>query len=120
MTEQQRAQLKEIENENSFLSFGVITHTANLRHLPKNYHDKCLHLRDCYVSPSMYKRRAENDILCLIDEINKYTDLYAHDYTILSYNTMMFTCSFVVTDYKTGELIALYYFTRTKSICFEF
>ena len=118
MTEKQREQLKDIEKRFSFLSFGVITHKQ--KGAPPNKHNKNLHLDDCYKSPSCAKRKAEKDIWRLMDEINGVSDLYAHDYTILSYNIMMFTCAFIVTDYQTGELIAMYYFTHTKSFCYEF
>lgn len=120
MTEKQREQLIEVEKVMASLSFGVISHTTNLKYLPKYKYKYLRTLGDCYAKPSYRKACAEFDILRLIVEINAFTDVYAHNYTVLSYNCSMFTCAFDVIDYNTGELLAKYYFTRTKSICFEF
>ena len=120
MTEKQRDQLKDIEIALSNLSIGIISHTANLRTFPKTKHTTNKYVCDCYGKPSQRKLRAEGDILKLIYAINSETNLYAHDYTVLSYNGFMFTCGFVVSDFDTGELVAYYYFTRTKSVCYEF
>lgn len=120
MTEKQREQLKEIEITLSNLSIGIVTHTANLRTFPNTKHTSNKYVRNCYGKPSTFKITAEHDILTLMRYINSETNLYAHDYTVLSYNGFMFTCGFVVTDCDTGEIVAYYYFTRTKSICYEF
>lgn len=120
MTEKQREQLKDIEIALSNLTFGIVTHTENLRTFPNTKHDTNKNICDCYGRPSNAKKTAERDILTLMRYINSETNLYAHDYTVLSYNGLMFTCGFVVTDYDTGEIVAYYYFTRTKSICYEF
>lgn len=120
MTEKQREQLKDIEITLSNLSIGIITHTANLRTFPNTKHYTNKNICDCYSRPSTAKKTAENDIKTLMRYINSETNLYAHDYTVLSYNTCMFTCGFVVTDVDTGEIVAYYYFSKSKSICYEF
>lgn len=120
MTENQREQLKDIEKKFQSSSIGIIRHTVNLRTFPHTRHDINKYVRNCYGKPSARKLRVETDILKLLKAINDDTNMFAIDYTVLSYNVYNFTCGFAVEDFNTGELIAYYYFTKSKSICFEF
>lgn len=120
MTDKQREQLKDIEEKFKSSTIGTITHTVNLRTFPNTKHDINKYVCNCYGKPSQRKLSAEIVILKLLNAINKDTNLFAIDYTVLSYNVWNFTCGFAVEDFNTGELIAYYYFTPTKSICFEF
>lgn len=59
------------------------------------------------------------------DIYTKTEDLFATNYTVISYNTNMFTCGFMVydrtkRDTENGGLVAYYYFTRTKSVRYDF
>ena len=86
--------------------------------VPKHRNNRLV--TDCYMKPSIYKLRAERDILDFMQEINaKSSNLYATDYTVISYNCMMFTCGFMVYD-NNNNLVAYYYFTRTRSERYEF
>lgn len=120
MTEKQREQLKDIEEKFQSSTIGIITHTENLRTLPNTKHSTNKYVRTCYGKPSQLKLRAESDIIKLVAAINIDTDLYATDYTVLSYNGWGFTCGFAVEDFRTDEIIAYYYFSKSKSICYEF
>ena len=120
MTSKQREQLKEIEEKFQVSTIGTIAHTENLRTFPNTKHSTNKYVCDCYGKPSQLKLRAESDILKLMYAINSDTDLLATDYTVLSFNVWGFTCGFAVEDFNTGELIAYYYFSKSKSICYEF
>ena len=120
MTNKQREQLKEIEKKFQYSTIGIITHTENLRTFPNTKHYTNKYVCVCYGKPSQRKLNAEMDILQLLDAINCDTDLFATDYTVLTYNGWGFTCGFAVEDFNTRELIAYYYFSKSKSICYEF
>lgn len=86
--------------------------------VPKHIYNRLV--TDCYTRPSIYKLRAERDILDFMQEINaKSSNLYATDYTVISYNRLMFTCGFMVYD-NDNNLVAYYYFTRTRSERYDF
>lgn len=112
-------ELKEIEKKFQLSTIGIITHTVNLRTFPNTKHNTNKYVRNCYGKPSQRKLRAESDILKLLNAINNDTNLLAFDYSVLSYNISNFTCGFAVKDVNRDVIVAYYYFTRTKSICFE-
>lgn len=119
MTNKQLEQLKDVEKKFQSSTIGIITHTLNLRTFPNTKHSTNKYVLNCYGKPSQLKLRAESDILELLGAINCETDLFATDYTVLTYNGFGFTCGFAIKDFNTGEILAYYYFTRTKSICYE-
>lgn len=119
MTNKQLEQLKAIEQRNQN-GIGCVT-VKKWKSEDKPCHRINRLVRDCYANPSVYKTRAEHFINAFMNDINANTEnLYATDYTVLSYNGWMFTAGFKVYDDMTGELVAYYYFTRTKSVRYEF
>lgn len=63
-------------------------------------------LDDCYTSCSVFKRRAESDI------IQRMVNEHGFGYTIIGYNGFMFSCGYVV---KTDDGQAFFhYFTRDR------
>ena len=120
MTQEQREQRNSIEKRLAHLSFGTVTHNTNLKDFPNTKHAYARTVPECYEKPSNAKKYAELDILNLYCAINRDTDMFAIDYTVLSYNCTMFTCGFVVKDSVDGDIIAYYYFTKTRSDRYEF
>lgn len=118
MTNKQREQLKAIEQQNC-KGIGCVTLKKwKLNRQP--HHDTNRNIRECYSKPSMYKTRAEYFILQFMKDINTKTEnLRATDYTVISYNGWMFTCGFMVYD-NDNNLVAYYYFSRTKSVRYDF
>lgn len=70
----------------------------NYRHA-LNYYG-CRELKDVYKSCSTAKTRAEIFIKNEMQDINKVTNLYASDYTIIGYNSSMFSCAYSVYDWQ--------------------
>jgi hypothetical protein len=124
MTNEQREQLKAIERENQYGIGCVTLKKWKIDGQPKHSTNRMV--RDCYSRPSVYKTRAEHFILQFMSDINTKTEnLFATDYTVISYNTNMFTCGFMVYDQtkrdtENGGLVAYYYFTKTRSERYEF
>lgn len=124
MTNEQREQLKAIEQQNNYGIGCVTIKKWKIGGQPKHSINRMV--RDCYYRPSFYKIRAEHFILQFMSDINTKTEnLFATDYTVISYNCTMFTAGFMVYDTtkrntENGGLVAYYYFTRTKSERYEF
>lgn len=59
-------------------------------------------VHDCYAKPSAAKDAAENRILVEMVDCNGY------GYTVVSYNTMVFTCAYLFPHPEDGNLILCY------------
>ena len=124
MTNKQREQLKAIEQQN-INGIGCVT-LKKWKFNGQPHHSTNRMVRECYTKPSVYKTRAEYFILHFMNEINSKADnLLAKNYTVISHNGWMFTAGFMVYDItklntENGGLVAYYYFSRTKSMCYEF
>lgn len=57
---------------------------------------------DCYSRPSAAKQQAENRIR------NKMRERNGYGYTVVSYNTMVFTCAYLFMHPEDGNLILCY------------
>lgn len=57
---------------------------------------------DCYIKPSAAKDAAENTIWLQMKERSGY------GYTVVSYNTMVFTCAYLFQHPEDGNLILCY------------
>ena len=118
MTNKQREQLKTIEQQNRCGIGCVDCKKWKFDGQPKHSINRTV--SECYSKPSVHKTRAEYFILQFMEDINTKTeDLHATDYTVISYNGWMFTCGFMVYD-NDNNLVAYYYFSRTKSERYEF
>lgn len=57
-------------------------------------------VRDVYNKPSTAKTRAEYLIKSEMHDINKVTNLFASDYTVIGHNCNMYSCAYTVYDWK--------------------
>lgn len=54
-------------------------------------------LGDCYKVCSVYKQRAERDILSEMDRVGDiFPNSYACDYAIIGYNSFSFSCGYMI------------------------
>lgn len=70
------------------------------RHAINEYSNRSVF--DCYAKPSEAKKAAEYVILLEMRERNGY------GYTVVSYNTMVFTCAYLFPHPEDGNLILCY------------
>ena len=116
LSNEQKVLLERIEKEKEKL-IGYVNHCKKPQPEPKVFASR--YVCDCYAHPSFYKIRAEKFIEMFMDELNNTEKLYAHSYTVLSYNTTMFTAMFLVKDKKTNKNICYYYLTRRYTRRYE-
>lgn len=116
LSKEQKVLLERIEKEKENL-IGYVTHCRKPQPEPKVVASR--YVCDCYSRPSFYKIRAEKFIEMFMDELNNTGKLCAHSYTVVGYNTCMFSAIFLVKDIKTNKNICYYYFTRSYTRRYE-